>query len=91
MKPERVNADRLRIDRYLWHIRLLKSRTMAQGLIEQGHIRLNGIRVVKTAAAVQVGDVITLPVGDKVLTLEILILPPRRGPATEAQGCYRLR
>ena len=91
MKPEQVNANRLRIDRYLWHIRLLKSRTMAQHLIEQGHIRLNGARVVKTSAMVQVGDVITLPVGDKVLTLEILILPPRRGPATEAQGCYRLR
>lgn len=91
MKPEQVNANRLRIDRYLWHIRLLKSRTMAQGLIEQGHIRLNGIRVVKTAATVQVGDVITLPVRDRVLTLEILAIPLRRGPAAEAQGCYRLR
>ena len=38
----------MRLDRYLFFIRLVKSRTLAQGLIEAGHVRLDGKRVAKT-------------------------------------------
>lgn len=78
----------LRIDKLLWHLRLAKSRGMAQALIATGHVRVNGIRVEKPSISVKVGDAITLPRGDGALAIRILAIPLRRGPATEAQACY---
>lgn len=79
----------LRIDKILFFLRLAKSRNLAQGLAEAGHVRINGIRVEKGSALVHSGDVITLPKGDDVLAVRILVLPARRGPPAEAQACYQ--
>ena len=78
----------MRIDRFLFFIRLLKSRTLAQGLIEAGHVRIDGKRVEKSSDEVRVGSVIALPLHDKVRILRVLELPERRGPAAEARACY---
>lgn len=80
----------LRIDRLLFFLRIAKSRTLAQGWAESGHIRVNGRRIEKGSATVSVGDVITFPKGDAVLAIKLLHIPIRRGPATEAQFCYQL-
>jgi ribosome-associated heat shock protein Hsp15 len=79
----------LRIDRLLFFLRIAKSRTLAQGWAEAGHIRVNGRRIEKGSAVVSVGDVVTLPKGDAVLAIKLLELPARRGPATEVQLCYQ--
>ena len=79
----------MRIDRLLFFLRIAKSRTLAQGWAEAGHIRVNGRRIEKGSAVVSVGDVVTLPKGDAVLTVKLLDMPVRRGPATEAQLCYQ--
>ena len=78
----------MRIDRYLFFIRLMKSRTLAQGLIDEGHVRIDGKRVEKPSEEVRVGSVIALPLHGKVRILRVLALPDRRGPATEARSCY---
>jgi ribosome-associated heat shock protein Hsp15 len=78
----------VRIDRYLHCIRLVKSRTMAQGVIEQGHVRIDGKRVEKSSEEVRVGSVVALPLRDQVRVLRVLGLPDRRGPAAEARLCY---
>ena len=78
----------MRIDRYLHCIRLVKSRTLAQGLIEEGHIRIDGKRVEKPSENVHVGSVIGLPLHGRVRILKVLGLPERRGPASEARLCY---
>ena len=80
----------LRIDKLLWHLRLTKSRSMAQALIATGHVRLNGMRVEKASVDVKAGDVLTLPKGDGAIAIRILTIPPRRGPASEAQSCYTI-
>ena len=78
----------LRIDKLLWHLRLSKSRSLAQTLIAEGHVRLNGSRVEKPSIEVKVGDIITLPRGQGALAIRLLSIPPRRGPAPEARACY---
>jgi ribosome-associated heat shock protein Hsp15 len=78
----------LRIDRFLFFIRLLKSRTLAQGLIEEGHVRIDGKRVEKPSDQVQVGSVVALPLHGEVRVIRVLALPVRRGPAPEARLCY---
>ena len=78
----------MRIDRFLFFIRLAKSRTLAQGIIDQGHVRIDGKRVEKPSDQVEPGSVIALPLHGQVRVLRVLALPARRGPATEARTCY---
>jgi ribosome-associated heat shock protein Hsp15 len=79
----------MRIDKLLWHLRLTKSRSLAQSLVISGHVRLNGKRVEKSSAEVKTGDSITLPKGDGAMAFQLLSIPPRRGPPAEAQACYQ--
>ena len=78
----------LRIDRYLHCIRLVKSRTLAQSLIDRGNVRLDGRRVVKPSEPVRPGQVIALPLRGAVRVLRVRALPQRRGPAGEAREHY---
>jgi ribosome-associated heat shock protein Hsp15 len=78
----------LRIDRYLHCIRLAKSRGLAQGLVENGHVRIDGKRIAKPSEPVRIGSVIALPLRGRVVVLRVLALPPRRGPPAEAWTCY---
>lgn len=78
----------MRLDRFLFFIRLVKSRTLAQALIEEGHVRVDGKRVAKTSEEVRLGSVIALPLHGNVRIIRILALPSRRGPASEARACY---
>ena len=78
----------MRIDRYLHCIRIMKSRTLAQALIDGGHVRLDGKRVEKHSEPVRAGSVIAFPLHDRVRVVRVLCLPDRRGPAAEARTCY---
>ena len=79
----------MRIDRLLFNLRFAKSRTLAQKWIAEGHIRCNSERVTRQDLDVAAGDVLTLPLHSKVMVIELLALPARRGPASEARQCYR--
>lgn len=79
----------MRIDKLLFFLRLARTRSIAQGLAGAGHIRIAGRRIERASHAVAIGDVVTLPLGASVLSFELLALPVRRGPPTEAQTCYR--
>ena len=78
----------MRIDRYLHCIRLVKSRTIAQSVVESGHVRIDGRRVEKSSDTVKVGSVIALPLRGEVRVLRVLCLPEHRGPAAQARLCY---
>ena len=78
----------MRLDLYLHRIRLVKSRTLAQSLIETGYVRVDGRRIEKTSEQVHEGSVIALPLHGRIRVLKVLDLPLRRGPAREAQLCY---
>ncbi len=81
-------APSLRIDKWLWHARLFKSRTLAARLCAAGRVRVNGTLVKKAHAAVRAGDVLTFPKGRDIRVIRVLALGQRRGPAVEAQGLY---
>lgn len=78
----------LRIDKYLWFARLSKSRSTAQKLAEDGHIRVNGRRIERAHAPVRTGDLVTFPHGEAVRVVRVVALPARRGSAPEANACY---
>ncbi|MBX7458761.1 RNA-binding S4 domain-containing protein [Qipengyuania sp. 1NDH17] len=79
----------MRLDRLLCFLRFVRTRSAARKLIEEGHIRKNGERVLRASRDVATGDVLTLPIGNGVKLVEVLTLPERRGPPREAQECYR--
>jgi ribosome-associated heat shock protein Hsp15 len=83
-------AERIRIDKWLWHARFYKSRALAQHAAVSGLIRLNGARVEKSSAGVGPGDVLTLPRGPAVVAVRVQALAIRRGPARDAQRLYEI-
>jgi len=81
-------SDQLRLDKWLWYARVVKSRTLAAGLVEDGKVRLNRERMLKPSQTVRIGDVLTISVGSRIRILEVAAIGTRRGPATESQALY---
>ena len=77
-----------RLDRFLFFARAVKSRTLAQKIIEAGAIRVNSERTERTDHKVGAGDVLTMSLHGRILVWRILDPGTRRGPASEAQGLY---
>jgi ribosome-associated heat shock protein Hsp15 len=82
-------AGSIRLDKLLWYLRFARSRAIAQAMVAAGHIRLDGRRVTRASAAVHPGATLVLPVGERIEVIRLLALPRRRGPAPEAQSCYK--
>ena len=82
-------AGSIRLDKLLWFLRLARSRSIAQAMVEAGHIRLDGRRITRSSCAVHAGSTLVLPVGERIEVIRLLSLPLRRGPAPEAQACYQ--
>ncbi|MEM1047209.1 MAG: RNA-binding S4 domain-containing protein [Pseudomonadota bacterium] len=80
--------ERQRIDKWLWHARIVKTRTLAQRIVGGGKVRVNRDKVVASSASVRVGDVLTITLLKRVLVLEVVGFCDRRGPASLAQTLY---
>ncbi len=78
----------MRIDKWLWHARFFKTRTLAAATVSAGHVRLNSVKVAKPAQAVGLNDVLTFAQGDNVRVIRVIAHGTRRGPASEAQTLY---
>jgi ribosome-associated heat shock protein Hsp15 len=83
-------TDYCRIDKWLFHARLCRTRVIAQEAATKGHIRLNGARIEKPGHSVKPGDILTIGLGGQVQALRILALAVRRGPAAEARALYEI-
>lgn len=80
--------DKQRLDRWLFFSRAVKSRTLAQKLIETGAVRVNSERTMRTDHQVGAGDVLTMTIHSRLLVWRILDPGTRRGPPAEAQALY---
>jgi len=67
----------MRIDKYLWAIRMFKTRSIATDACKKGHVKLNKINA-KPAKDVYVGEKITVRKNQINYELEVLDLPPNR-------------
>lgn len=80
----------LRLDKWLWHARFFRTRSLAAEMVARGKVRLNGRITKKPATAVGAGDVLTFVQGREVRVVRVLALPDRRGPAVEASAAYEV-
>lgn len=78
----------IRLDKWLYHARLFKTRALAVQRIEGGGIRVNGQPGRKPGWAVRAGDVVTISAHGRLRELRVLAPGTRRGPAPEAQLLY---
>ena len=80
--------DRQRIDKWLWHARVLRTRSAAAELVTSGHVRLNSERVTASSRLVRAGDVITIALDRQVRILKVTAFAERRGDAEAGRALY---
>jgi len=82
-------VDRQRIDKWLWHARMVRTRSAAAALTEAGFVRLNGAKIAAPSHAVRIGDVVTLALDRSVRVVKVEGFCERRGQAESARTLYR--
>ncbi len=80
--------DRQRIDKWLWHARVVRTRSAAAALATSGHVRLNSQRIDAASRTVRAGDVVTVALDRAVRVLKVAGFSERRGSADDAQVLY---
>ena len=78
-------SDRQRIDKWLWHARVVRTRTSAASLVDSGHVRLNGERMTAASRPVKTGDVVTVALDRTVRVMKVTGFAERRGDADAAR------
>jgi ribosome-associated heat shock protein Hsp15 len=77
-----------RLDKWLWHARIGRTRSAAAALVEKGKVRVNRNKIIKPGYGIKLSDVLTIAIGGHVRVLKVAGFAERRGPPTEAQALY---
>jgi ribosome-associated heat shock protein Hsp15 len=88
MVEETGASASLRLDKFLWFARIVKTRGLAQALATGGHLRIAGRVVDRAHALVRIGDVLSFAIHGRVRIIRIETLPKRRGSPAEARLLY---
>ena len=80
--------DRQRIDKWLWHARVVRTRNAAAALASSGYVRINGARIDAPGRLVRTGDVVTVALDRAVRVLKVRGFAQRRGPGGTGQRLY---
>ena len=80
--------DRQRIDKWLWHARVVRTRSAAAALADAGLVRINAVRIDSSSRPVRRGDVVTIALDRNVRMLKVKGFAERRGPAEIARGLF---
>ena len=78
----------LRLDIYLYYIRIFKSRSIATKFVLTNRLRVSGQVTQKPHKMISVGDVLTMTINDNIKILKVLDIPSRRGPYSESLNFY---
>ena len=80
--------DRQRLDKWLWHARVVKTRSNAAALVEGGRVRIGGNRQKTPSHPVKIGDVLTISLDDRIRVMRVTGFAERRGDAPAARSLY---
>jgi ribosome-associated heat shock protein Hsp15 len=80
--------DRQRLDKWLWHARVVRTRSAAAALVEAGHVRVNGERITASSRALRTGDVVTVALDRAVRVLRVAGFAERRGSSDAARALF---
>ena len=88
MTSNAFEKKNIRLDLYLFYIRIFKSRNLATKFIISNRLRISGQVTQKPHKLISIGDVLSLPIQDHVKILKVVDIPKRRGPFSEALNYY---
>ena len=88
MTSNNFEKENIRLDLYLFYIRIFKSRNLATKFIISNRLRISGQVTQKPHKLISIGDVLSLPIQDNVKILKVIDIPKRRGPYSEALNFY---
>ena len=83
-----IKSEKLRVDKWLWHARFFKTRTLAAKVVACGLLRVNSRKAEKSSICVVAGDVLTFAQEKRVRVIKVVALGTRRGPFSEAKLLY---
>src|SRR5262245_25922841 len=75
-----------RLDKWLYCARLAKTRSGAARLMEEGQVRVDGVRALKPSRLVQPGNVVTATPSGRLRIVRVVAVGTRRGPASAARA-----
>ncbi len=87
VKPPR-RVDRQRIDKWLWHARVVRTRSAASALAASGHVRVNSERVTASSHLLRMEDVVTVALDRRVRVLKVAGFAERRGGSEDGRALY---
>ena len=88
--PPKPSGERIRVDKWLWAARLLKTRALAAEAVKAGRVKVNGVAA-KPSKEVGAGDRLELRTGPVRVTVDVRGIAPRRGPARQRSSTRRPR
>jgi len=88
MTSNTFEKKNIRLDLFLFYIRMFKSRNLATKFIISNRLRISGQVTQKPHKLISRGDVLSLPIQDNVKILKVVDIPNRRGPFLEALNYY---
>lgn len=81
-------SEEVRIDKYLWAIRMYKTRSLASEALDGGKVKMNGATI-KASKKVKLGEIYTLRRDQQILEIEVVAIIDKRVAAPIAQTCYK--
>ena len=88
MKSNILEKKTIRLDIYLYYIRIFKSRSIASKFVSTNRLRISGQVTQKPHKMISIGDVLTITINDNIKILKVLDIPNRRGPYSESLNFY---
>ena len=88
MNSNILEKKTLRVDIYLYYIRIFKSRSIAKKFVLTNRLRISGQFSQKPHKMISIGDVLTMTINDNIKILKVLDIPNRRGPYSESLNFY---
>ena len=88
MNSNILEKKTLRLDIYLYYIRIFKSRSLATKFVSSHRLRISGQVTQKSHKLISIGDVLTMTINDNIKILKVMDIPKRRGPYSEALNFY---
>ncbi len=79
----------IRLDLYLYYIRMFKSRSLATKFILSNRLRVSGQVLKKPYKLISIGDVLMMTINDNIKIFKVLDIPNRRGPYSESLDFYQ--
>ena len=89
MNQEKLNNKAIRLDLFLFYIRIFKSRNLASKFINSNRLRVSDMVTQKPHKLISIGDVITFSINNRIKVIEVTDIPVRRGSYVESLNYYK--